>query len=142
MLPKQQGPNRAVTARAGRSLEADAAAHAPTPAPAPAEPEQRPPQARSLWAMLLARMYESFPLTCGHCRSELKLVAFVTEAGPIQRLLIHIGKPATRRYPRQRADRPWRRPTSISRSPVPALTPLPFQSSSATRPSALVTGEA
>ena len=49
----------------------------------------------SLWAMLIARIYEVFPLICPQCGGELKIVAFLTEADPIQRILIYIGEPAT-----------------------------------------------
>ena len=45
--------------------------------------------------MLIARIYEVFPLVCPQCGGELRLIAFLTEADPIQRLLIHIGEPAT-----------------------------------------------
>jgi len=53
---------------------------------------QRSP-ARYLWAMLLARIYEAFPLTCPQCGTEMRIVAFITEAAPVQRILSHIGEP-------------------------------------------------
>ncbi len=43
--------------------------------------------------MLLARLYEIFPLTCTHCGGEVRLIAFVTEAVPIREILEHIGEP-------------------------------------------------
>ena len=49
----------------------------------------------SLWAMLIARIYEVFPLVCPQCGGELKIVAFHTEMPPIQHLLIQIGEPIT-----------------------------------------------
>jgi len=49
----------------------------------------------SLWAMLIARIYDVFPLVCPQCGGELKIVAFLTEADPIQRILIYTGEPAT-----------------------------------------------
>jgi hypothetical protein len=48
-----------------------------------------------LWALLLARIYEAFPLTCPVCRAEMRMMAFVTEAAPVQRILDHIGEAAT-----------------------------------------------
>ena len=45
--------------------------------------------------MLIARIYEIFPLVCPQCGDELKIVAFLTDADPIQRILIYIGEPAT-----------------------------------------------
>jgi len=35
-------------------------------------------QARCPWAVLLARIYETFPVTCPHCASEMRIIAFVT----------------------------------------------------------------
>jgi hypothetical protein len=45
--------------------------------------------------MLLARIYEAFPLTCPQCGTQMRIVAFITEATPVQRILEHIGEPAT-----------------------------------------------
>ena len=45
--------------------------------------------------MLIARIYEVFPLVCPQCGGELTIVAFLTEADPIQRILFYIGEPAT-----------------------------------------------
>jgi hypothetical protein len=45
--------------------------------------------------MLIARIYEVFPLVCPQCGGELKIVAFLTEAEPLQRILNHIGEPVT-----------------------------------------------
>ena len=56
---------------------------------------QTPSYAASLWAMLVARIHEVLTLVCPQCGGELKIVAFLTEADPIQRILIYIGEPAT-----------------------------------------------
>jgi len=48
--------------------------------------------ARYLWAMLLARIYEAFPLSCPQCGSEMRILAFITEAAPVQRILMQIGE--------------------------------------------------
>ena len=50
--------------------------------------------ARYLWAMLLARLFESLPLTCPSCGADIRIVAFITEAAPVERILTHIGEPA------------------------------------------------
>jgi len=50
--------------------------------------------ARYLWAMLLARLFESLPLTCPHCGADMRILAFITEAAPVQRILNPIGEPA------------------------------------------------
>ena len=45
--------------------------------------------------MLMARIYEVFPLICPQCGGELTIIAFLTEGNPLQRILLHIGVPAT-----------------------------------------------
>jgi len=63
--------------------------------------EEDPPQAigrspaRYLWAMVLARIYEAFPLTCPKCGAEMRIIAFMTEALDVRTILEHIGEPAT-----------------------------------------------
>ncbi len=47
----------------------------------------------SIWAMLLARIYEINPLACSRCGGEMRIIAFVTESEPIRRILRHIGEP-------------------------------------------------
>lgn len=53
----------------------------PQPASKTPELEESTPngrcQARYLWAVLLARIYEVFPLTCPHCAGEMRIIAFV-----------------------------------------------------------------
>ncbi|MBU0499598.1 MAG: transposase [Gammaproteobacteria bacterium] len=51
--------------------------------------------ARYLWAMLLARIYEAFPLTCPHCGAEMRIIAAITETAVARQILEHIGEPAT-----------------------------------------------
>ena len=62
------------------------------PLEASATPAHRSP-ARYLWAMLLARIYEAFPLVCPVCRAEMRLIAFVTDRATITRNLEHLGEP-------------------------------------------------
>ncbi|QEP44778.1 IS91 family transposase [Ectothiorhodospiraceae bacterium BW-2] len=79
------------------------------PEPVAAEPETKPAvetaaddppvaigrsPARYLWAMLLARIYEAFPLTCPQCGAEMQIIAFITEAVEVRAILEHIGEPA------------------------------------------------
>ncbi len=45
--------------------------------------------------MLLARIYEAFPLTCPQCGAEMRILAFITEAVDVRAILEHIGEPAT-----------------------------------------------
>ena len=59
---------------------------APTPEPAP--PKRA---ARYLWAVLIARIYEVFPLLCPLCGGQMRLIAFITEGTQIRKILDHIG---------------------------------------------------
>ena len=49
--------------------------------------------ARYLWATLIARLFEIFPLTCRYCGAEMKIIAFVTETPSVRAILAHIGEP-------------------------------------------------
>lgn len=40
------------------------------------------------------RLFESIPLTCPNCGADMRIVAFITEAAPVERILTHIGEPA------------------------------------------------
>jgi hypothetical protein len=62
---------------------------APRRAPAP---NARSP-ARYLWAMLLARLFESLPLVCPTCGADIRIIAFITEAATVEQILTHIGEP-------------------------------------------------
>jgi len=43
--------------------------------------------------MLIARIYELFPLVCGHCGTEMRIIAFVCDTVSVTRILDHIGEP-------------------------------------------------
>jgi hypothetical protein len=55
------------------------------------EPRHRA-AARYLWAMLLARIYEAFPLACPICHAEMRIIAFINEAATVKKILDHIGE--------------------------------------------------
>ncbi len=60
-----------------------------------ANPNQKPRShdtSRIAWAKLLARVGE-FPLECPNCGGDIRLIAFVTEPGPIRKILTHFGEP-------------------------------------------------
>ena len=61
-----------------------------SPALQPAPPAKRSP-AHYLWAVLIARIYEVFPLLCPKCGGQMRLIAFITEGTQIRRILDHIG---------------------------------------------------
>ena len=48
---------------------------------------------RIAWAKLLARVGEEFPFACPGCGGDIRLIAFITEPGPIRKILTHLGEP-------------------------------------------------
>ena len=48
---------------------------------------------RIAWAKLMARVGEEFPLECPNCGGDIRLIAFITEPGPIRKILSHLGEP-------------------------------------------------
>ena len=48
--------------------------------------------ARYLWAMLLARIYEAFPLQCPICHASMRIIAFVNDLTAVGKVLDHIGE--------------------------------------------------
>ncbi|MFM7135791.1 MAG: hypothetical protein ACKO1M_01800 [Planctomycetota bacterium] len=44
-------------------------------------------------AKLMARVGEEFPLECPGCGGDIRLIAFITEPGPIRKILTHLGEP-------------------------------------------------
>jgi hypothetical protein len=62
--------------------------------PAQAEPAQLVPPKRPahyLWAVLIARIYEVFPLLCPICGGQMRIIAFITYSADIHQILNHIG---------------------------------------------------
>jgi hypothetical protein len=43
--------------------------------------------------MLLTRLFKSLPLVCPNCGADMRIIAFLTDAAPIERILTHIGEP-------------------------------------------------
>jgi hypothetical protein len=64
------------------------------PLPTQAEPAQPVPPKRPahyLWAVLMARIYEVFPLVCPICGGQMRIIAFITYSADIRHILEHIG---------------------------------------------------
>jgi len=61
--------------------------------PLPPTPEPAPPKrsAHYLWAVLIARIYEVFPLLCPMCGGHMRIIAFITHSADIRHILDHIG---------------------------------------------------
>ena len=81
-----------VNADAGTACTAIACGDAgsTTPPEPPAKPKPRP-SAHYLWAALMARIYEVFPLICPNCGGQMRIIAFITFSADIQKILEHIG---------------------------------------------------
>lgn len=92
-----------MTALAGETVAAQTPpAAAPTPAPSsPSAPPERVEEpihrraARYAWALLLARIYEVFPLLCPKCGAQMQIIAFITEALSVRQILAHLGEPTS-----------------------------------------------
>ena len=74
----------------------------------PEKPKPRPP-AHYLWAALIARIYEVFPLNCPNCGGQMRIIAFITFSADIHKILEHIGmepeSPRPRALPRHAGHR-------------------------------------
>ncbi len=57
-------------------------------------PNRGQPPAHYLWAMLLARLFASLPLVCPNCGADMRIIAFITEATPVRRILLALDEPA------------------------------------------------
>jgi hypothetical protein len=84
----------AATAYAREQVSSPAVPAPQTLVRAPREEKAAGSPARYHWAILLARLLESSTLTCPNCGADMRIVAVIIEAGPVQRILIHIGEPA------------------------------------------------
>ena len=67
---------------------------APTLHPLGSAEKPRRSVSHYLWAMLLARIYEAFPLNCPICHAQMRIIAFINEAGDVRKILEHIGESA------------------------------------------------
>ncbi len=78
----------------GRDLTDDPSAPAEAAAPPAAPARNARSPARCLWAMLLARLFESLPLTCPNGGADMRIIAFITDAAPVERILVALGEPS------------------------------------------------
>lgn len=56
----------------------------------PVKTKPRPP-AYYLWAALIARIFEVFPLICPMCGGQMRIISFITFSADIHKILDHIG---------------------------------------------------
>jgi hypothetical protein len=47
---------------------------------------------RIAWAKLMARVGEEFPLACPTYGGDIRLITFITDPGPIRKILTHLGE--------------------------------------------------
>jgi hypothetical protein len=43
--------------------------------------------------LLLAGIYEVFPLVCPTCGGDMRIIAFITDAPTVRAILVHLGEP-------------------------------------------------
>jgi hypothetical protein len=53
------------------------------------QPKRAP--AHYLWAVLIARIYEVFPLVCSICGGHMRIIAFITHSADIRQILVSLG---------------------------------------------------
>jgi len=72
------------------------------PIPVPAEPPRK--RGSASWARLIAKVYEVDPLVCRRCGKRMSIVAFLTDAFAIRKILDHLGlsTPEAEKPPPQR----------------------------------------
>ncbi|MEK7737392.1 MAG: transposase [Pseudomonadota bacterium] len=92
VLAPNSPQREAVTALAA---EVEAAADIPHAAGSPVGESLVGQAARYAWALLLARIYEVFPLQCPKCGSEMRIIAFIIEAQVVREILTHLGEPTS-----------------------------------------------
>jgi len=96
------------------------AAPVTVPAADPVRPAPTRRRASIHWARLLARIYETRPLTCPRCHGEMRLIAFLTEPASANR-------PPRQRSLRAPAPPPYSTPGSPARSISPRSGTRPPQ---------------
>ncbi|MES9901458.1 MAG: transposase [Sedimenticola sp.] len=82
-----------VTNRAGQPVTGESVVSADKPKAVESEEPAASCLFVSIWAMMLARIYEINPLVCPRCGGEMRIIAFITEREPVGRILRHIGEP-------------------------------------------------
>ena len=82
--------------------------------------------ARYAWALLLARIYEVFPLVCPRCGGEMRIIAFITDAGAVRDILTYLGEPTSPpRLMKARAPPLWEMQGATLGEDEPQPQPVP-----------------
>ena len=89
--PKQQATVQSAQTGAGEGAPGIVPqGNAVPPTPEPAAPPKRS-KAHYPWAVLIARIYEVFPLLCPIFVGQMRIIAFITHSADIRHILEHIG---------------------------------------------------
>ena len=48
----------------------------------------------SSWAKWIRRIFETYPLFCTECGEQMRIIAFITDAREVAKILEHIGEQA------------------------------------------------
>ena len=92
MAQVQAAPSQPATAQAEPATTGQGAPGVvPLGKALPIEPVQPKRAAHYLWAVLIARIYEVFPLLCPVCGGQRRIIAFITHSADIRQILDHIG---------------------------------------------------
>ncbi len=78
---------------AGNDAPPDVNGVPPPPAKPASNKSARARRLSMMWAMLIARIYEALPLLCPKCGEPMKIISFITEPEPINKILRHISEP-------------------------------------------------
>ena len=70
--------------------------HAIPATPEPATPKRS--KAHYLWAVLIARIYEVFPLLCPLCGGQMRIIAFITHSADIRHIPLRFNSLLTAVY--------------------------------------------
>ena len=82
--------------------------------------------ARYAWALLLARIYEVFPLVCPLCGAAMRIIAFITDGRTVRDLLVPLGEPTAQpRVAPARGPPLWDLPAAGPRDFDPHAQPAP-----------------
>ncbi len=114
----------AVTARAGLPMERPLMGPSlPAPAPTKEVTEKSRWLSTFWWAMLVARVYQVFPLVCSRCGEPMRIIAFA-DVGTMHRILAHLGEPTQppRIAPAARGPPPSRRTLNHAKALTPERT--------------------
>ncbi len=91
MQPSQVRAEQANTGAVEGVCKIGAGNDAPPTQTEPAQPVPPKRLAHYLWAVLIARIYEVFPLLCPICGGQMRIIAFITYSADIWQILEHIG---------------------------------------------------